>query len=370
MSEPGMSFDYEARFARARKLMEEKGFDALYVNAGANMYYLSGFTPTEGGWPVWLSALLLPLESEPVFVMTEMYHDIFVHNQAYVQDVRTYLDGQDPSGLLADLFREKGLSRGRIGVEDRMGFGDVSLLTSSVPGVKLVSGQEIFDRLRMVKDAQEIEILRRVCQIMDVGYETAMKVIKEGRTEAEAGMDVIRALVDAGSETLRVAGHFSTLSNRRIERGDAIDVDLAGVSYQQYYGDSARTIFVGPPTDEERARYDVVLEAYQRAMEMVKPGVEAQAVHRETVKVIRQAGYDMTWKVGHGIGLTPLGHEAPLLQEGATFALEPGMVHVIDPGVFLPGKHRDSPLHIESVVLVTRDGFELLTKFSHELLWV
>jgi len=365
-----MFFDYQARFARARKLMAENGFDALYINAGPNMYYLTGFTPTEGGWPVWLSALLLPLEGEPVFVMTEMYHNIFVHHESYVQHVRTYLDGQDPSDMLADLFQEKGLSRGRVGVEDRMGFGDSTLLTGAVPNVKLASAQDILDRLRMVKDAEEIKILRRVCQIMDVGYETAMQVIEEGRTEAEVGMDIIRALVDAGSETLRVAGHFTTLSDRRIERGDAIDVDLAGVSYRRYCGDSARTIFVGPPTDEERAMYDVVLEAYNRAMEMVKPGVEAQAVHRETVRVIRKAGYDMTWKVGHGIGLTCLGHEAPLLQEGATFPLEPGMVHVIDPGIFLSGKHRDSPLHIEDVVLVTEDGFEPLTKFTHDLLWV
>jgi len=370
MSEPEASFDYPARFARARKLMDAKGFDALYINAGPNMYYLSGFSPLEGGWPVWLSALLLPLEGKPAFVMTEMYYDIFVHNESYVQDVRTYLDGEDPSSLLTDLFQEKGLSRGRIGVEDRMGFSDATLLMDAVPGVELASARGILDRLRMIKDAEEIEILRRVCQIMDVGYETAMQVIKEGRTEAEVGMDIIRALVDAGSETLRVAGHFSTLSKRRIERGDAIDVDLAGVSYQRYCGDSARTIFVGPPTDEERTMYQVVLEAYNRAMEMVKPGVEAQAVHRETVRVIRKAGYDMTWKVGHGIGLTCLGHEAPLLQEGATFPLEEGMVHVIDPGVFLPGKHRDSPLHIEDVVLITESGFEPLTRFSHDLLRV
>jgi Xaa-Pro aminopeptidase len=280
------------------------------------------------------------------------------------------MDGEDPARLLADLFRRKGLSRGRIGVEDRMGFGDSSLLLSAVSDLKLASAQGILDRLRMVKDAEEIKILRRVCQIMDAGYAAAMQVIKEGRTEAEVGMDIIRALVEAGSETMRLAGHFHTLSNRRIQRGDAIDVDPAGVCYRRYCGDSARTIFVGPPTDEERAMFDVVVEAYHRAMDLVRPGVEAQTIHQETVKVIRDAGYEMTWKVGHGIGLTSQGHEAPLLQEGAAFPLEPGMVHVIDPGVFLPGKHRDSPLHIEDVVLVTDDGCELLTHFRRDLLWV
>jgi len=363
-------FDFASRIDRARSLMAEQGLDGLYINAGPNMYYLTGFSPLEGGWPIWLSALLIPLDGEPVIVMTEMYHDIFVHHESHVQDARTYMDGEDPSHLLADLFREKGLSSGCMGVEDGMGFGDFRLLSDAVPALEISSAQGILDRLRMIKDSAEIEILRRVCGIMDAGYEAAQREIKEGRTEAAVGMDVIRALVEAGSETLEVAGHFSTLSARRIERGDAIDVDLAGVSYKGYFGDSARTFFVGPPTDEERAMYDVVIRAYHRALELVRPGVEARRVHNETVKVIRDAGYDMTWKVGHGIGLTCLGHEAPLLQQDADFPLEPGMVHVIDPGIFLRDKHRDSPLHIEDVVLVTEDGYEHLTQFSTELLWV
>jgi len=363
-------FDFAARIARARALMEEQELDALYLTAGPNMYYVTGFTPMEGGWPIWLSALLIPLEQEPALVMTEMYHDIFIHHESYVQDVRTYMDGEDPTGLLTDLFAEKGLSQARTGVEDKMGFGDYDLLKGAVPGLSVTSGQSILDRLRMIKDAEEIKILRRVCEIMDAGYEAARQAIREGRTEAEAGMDIIQGLVAAGSETLEVAGHFSTLSHRRIQRGDAIDVDLAGASYKRYFGDSARTFFVGPPTDEEQAMYKVVREAYDRALEFVRPGVEARKVHKETVKVIRDAGYDMTWKVGHGIGLTCLGHEAPLLQEDAAYPLEPGMVHVVDPGVFLPGKHRDSPLHIEDVVLVTEDGYEHLTKFSRQLLWV
>jgi Xaa-Pro aminopeptidase len=370
MTEPGFAFDFGARHARARELIASKNLDAIYVTAGANMRYLTGFSPTPGGWPIWLSGLLLPLEHSATLVMTRMYHDIFVHNHSYVQDVRTYMDGQDPSPVLATLFQEKGLSHGRIGVEDWMGYGDYALLTAAVPGLQVTGGQEILDGLRMVKDDQEIEILRRVCRLMDLGYEAAMQVIRKGRTEAEAGMDIIRALVNAGCESLQIAGHFSTLSSRRIRRGDAVDVDLGGVRYRGYCGDSARTIFVGPPTDAERAMYDVVLEAYDRAMELVRPGVEVQAIHQAAVGVIRRAGYDQTWKIGHGIGLTCMGHEAPLLQDGVTTRLEPGMVHVIDPGVFLPGKHRDSPLHIEDVVLVTEDGYELLTQFTHELLWV
>jgi Xaa-Pro aminopeptidase len=105
----------------------------------------------------------------------------------------THRDSEDPSRLLADLFRETGLSHGRIGVEDPMGFGDSSLLTGAVLGVPLSSAQGILDRLRMIKDADEIKILRPVCQIMDQGYQSAMEVIEEGSTEAEVGMDIVRA---------------------------------------------------------------------------------------------------------------------------------------------------------------------------------
>jgi Xaa-Pro aminopeptidase len=122
-------------------------------------------------------------------------------------------------------------------------------------------------------------------------------------------------------------------------------------------------VFLGDPGEDARRLYDATLRAWEASMATVRPGVQAQEVHRVCAEVMEDAGYAQVWKVGHGVGLAPI-HEPPLLQIGNDEPLQAGMVFTIDPGAFL---RRDTPVHIEDTVVVTETGCESLTRFPRSL---
>ena len=174
------------------------------------------------------------------------------------------------------------------------------------------------------------------------------------------------AMVDAGDESMEIVGTFKTLSERKFENGDIVDVDLWPGSFEGYRADSARNVFVGEPSDEAVKLYQLTRKAYAAAVAAVRPGVPAEEVHRACREVIEAGGRRQVWKVGHGVGLND-GHEAPLLQQGNKRLLETGMVFTIDPGVFIK---RDCPIHIEDTVVVTASGYESLNSFTHDMVVV
>ena len=363
-----VQFDFEGRVSRARQMMQEHGIDCLYVTAGPNMTYFTGWSAYAGGWPVWLSAFLLPLTGEAVLIISKMHYDIFKHTGSWVKDVRTHMDGEDPTGHLGEVLKEMGLARGRIAVDDRMWFGDYRLLQEVAPDAQVVSGSFIIDGLRMIKDAAEIEMLRKANEISGVGFQRAAEVIRAGVSEYQAAMEISQAMLNAGSERMGVGGHFRSLSPRIIEPGDIIDIDIGG-TWKGYGTDTARNVFVAPVSKEAERMWQVTAEAFDATFEIIKPGVPLEEVDRTCVQYMARHGYQQVWKVGHGVGLGGV-HEAPLVQAGETMLTKAGMVFVVDPGCFVPDQWRDIPIHIENAIVVTENGAENLTTYTHELIVV
>ncbi len=359
----------EGRVRRAQKLLKTHRLDGLYLVAGPNMRYFTGYSAYEGGWPVWLSALILPAEGEPALLISDMHLAIYeAKGGSWVKDVRTYMDGQHPAGLLADVLKELGLAGERLGVQDNMWFGDSELIRTAAPGTQVISGEPLLARLRMVKDAQEIELLRRANDFCGAGFAQAHESVRVGRPEYEVGLEIARAMLAAGSETIGVGGHFRDWSGRQFQSGDVVDVDLAG-KFRGYSSDTARMIFIGRPSSEVERMYRVTVEAYQATLEVIKPGLPAEEVHRTCANYMAKHGYAQVWKVGHGVGLGPV-HEAPLVEEGNQTLLEPGMIFTVDPGCFIQGGYKDLPVHIEDDILVTETGAESLTRYTREMVIV
>jgi Xaa-Pro aminopeptidase len=354
--------NYGARFARARQLAGREGLAGLYVAAGPNFRWLTGEVPHPGGWPLWLSAVVVPVDDEPSMVISKMHAEIFDVDASPVDSVFTYVDGEDPAPALRSALRAAGLDGGAIGVEDSLWFGDVDVLSSTFPRLQLRRASGVFDRLRAVKDADEIEQLRLAAAAHDAGYERAREVVRAGTTVAEAGAEIVRAMLEAGSEDLAIVGTFKNLSDRRFEYGDIVDVDLWPGSHGGYHADSARNVFVGELGPDAARLYEVTRRAYEAAAAATRPGVHAEAVHRASAEAMADGGFDQVWKVGHGVGLAEI-HEPPLLQPGNTDELEVGMVFTIDPGAFFA---RDTPIHIEDTVVVTQNGCESLNRFPHD----
>lgn len=358
--------DYAERLERARRLATEAGVAGLYVTAGPNFRWLTGEAAHAGGWPLWLSAVLVPVDGEPALVVSEMHARIFDLDACPIREVFTYVDGEDPTGAARAALAAAGLDGEVVGAEDSLWFADAELLREVAPRVTLRRASGVFDRLRAVKDAYEIGQLRLAAAAHDAGYRRAAEVLRPGVTVAEAGSEIIRAMVEAGSEELSIVGSFHHLTDRRFEAGEIVDVDLFPGSHGGYKADTARNVFLGEPTAEARRLYEATLHAYDASIAAVRPGAPAESLHQACAAAMADAGYEQVWKVGHGVGLGD-SHEPPLLQIGNTDPIEEGMVFTIDPGAFLA---RDTPIHVEDTVLVTADGCEALNTFPHDLLVV
>ena len=340
------------------------GLDGLWIGPGPNFRWLTGESPHPGGWPLWLSAVLVPTEGEAALLVSEMHAQIFDLERCPVTSVFTYVDGDDPSGSLGKTLAAAGLTgSSSVGAEDSLWFGDVDLIRSTAPTLGLQRAGRVFDRLRAVKDGWEIEQLRLASLAHDAGYLRAVEVVRPGVTVARAGSLIVEAMVEAGSEELSISGAFHHLTDRPFAAGEIVDVDLFPGSRGGYRADTARNIFLGEPSPEAERLYDATLAAYTAAVAAVRPGVTAESVHIACADAMRDAGYEQVWKVGHGVGLADA-HEPPLLQSGNTDLIEEGMVFTIDPGAFIA---RDTPIHIEDTVVVTAAGCTALNTFTREI---
>lgn len=358
------TIDYDSRVQRARDFMREAGLDAVYVNAGANMRYFTGYSTYAAGWPVWFSALLLPVDGEATFLTNGMHRDIFQYSNTWVQDIRTHEDGDDVRPQLRELLKERGLSSGRIGVEGSAWIDDVDLLRECAPDAAVVSARGLFDRLRVRKEPVEVDYLRTACRASVAGFRCAAEIARPGADPGEVAQAVANAMSDAGGESLlRVFDLFSTrFSGRALRAGDVIPLDI-GATVHGYHSDTSRTIFVGGADPALRRLYDHLLRAREEAIEAIRPGVPVRELHRIAAGEVARSGYVQPWRIGHGIGLSP-NHEPPYLQEGNEQVVEPGMVFVLDPGVHVEHEEFDLPIAIEDVFHVTEDGVEWLTEFD------
>jgi Xaa-Pro aminopeptidase len=356
----------EARWQRAVRALGARELDALYMGAGANFQWLVGRTPYSGGLPVWLSALILTADGRGTAVVSDMHAEIFSFEGTGVDEVITYADGDDTAAVLRKALRSTGLGDGaRVGVEDTLPFGDASTIGAVAPGVRLERAQDVFDALRSVKDAAEIELLRRSGAAVDAAYEAARQVTRPGQSLAESGAAMYKAMIESGCSQPIVSGTYRRYRERTLQAGDMLDLDL-GANFSGYAVDTARNLFLGEPSAEVRAWHELLERAYEAAADASRPGTPVSAVHDACAEVLAAAGKRQSWKVGHGVGLAP-SHEAPLLQPGNETPLEEGMVFTIDPGFFL---EQDEPLHIEETVLVTAGGAERLTSFPLSMLVV
>ena len=155
------------------------------------------------------------------------------------------------------------------------------------------------------------------------------------------------------------------MSDRVIEAGDVVVVDIGGPVAEGYNSDSTRTYAVGAPRDADvAATYAVLQQAQQAAVDAVRPGVSAESIDAAAREVIAAAGFGDLFihRTGHGIGLDV--HEEPYIVSGNGLPLEPGMAFSVEPGIYQPGRWG---ARIEDIVVVTADGVESMNNRPHEL---
>jgi Xaa-Pro aminopeptidase len=273
------------------------------------------------------------------------------------------------------------LAPGRVGVEGaHLTVKRFRWLSQMLEGsVTLEPTDRIVERLRLVKDAAEIEIMREAARRLSRVADGVWALVVSGRSERDVAVAIDAALVGAGFErpafeTIVASGPNSALPHarptpRRLQTGDPLVLDFGGV-YDGYSVDLTRAGVIGPAGPRLRALYDAVAEAQAAAFAAVRPGVAACEVDRAAREALERRGFGRDafgHGTGHGIGLEV--HEEPRIAprasgELADLPLEAGMIFTVEPGAYVPGL---GGVRLEDDVLVTPDGADVLTTTPREL---
>jgi Xaa-Pro dipeptidase len=364
-----------SRLARAADTAAARDLDAVLISPGSDMRYLIG--AGEESFER-LSCLVVPADRDlaPVFVLPKLellgYADVPA-DELGVEFV-TWVDGEDPYAKVSEVLRGGGASPSRVGLADTMPVRHSIPLRDAAPGVEQVLASAVMRELRIRKDAAEIAGLRKAGTAIDRVHARMGEFLRPGRTEAEVGADIHDAILAEGHTKAAFiivgsgphgASPHHDVSDRIIEEGDVVVVDIGGPIPEGYNSDCTRTYAVGEPKQPDvRETYRVLYEAQRAAVAAVKPGVTAESIDAAAREPITAAGFGQFFvhRTGHGIGLDV--HEEPWIVGGSTTVLEPGMAFSVEPGIYQPG-HWGA--RIEDIVVVTDDGVASLNNQPHEL---
>ena len=335
--------DLADRLARARDAARAHEVDALLVTPGPDLRYLVGYDaiPLER-----LTCLVVPADGDPVIVVPGLEKPAAVASPVgeLGLELLTWGETDDPYALVASLVPESGV----LALDNHMWAEKVLRLRDALPHASQTLAGSVLRDLRIRKTADEVEALRRAGAAIDRVHAQVPQWLRSGRTEREVGRDIADAIIAEGHATVDFvivgsgpngASPHHELSDRVIEQGDPVVVDIGGTMPDGYCSDETRTYSVGEPPEEFAAYYAVLLEAQEAACAFVRPGASCEAVDAAARSVIETAGYgdNFVHRTGHGIGLET--HEEPYIVSGNTEELEPGMAFSIEPGIYLPGKH-------------------------------
>jgi Xaa-Pro aminopeptidase len=346
------------RADRLADLLAERELDCLLVTNLVNVRYLTGFTGTNG------ACVVTP--EERVFLTDFRYVERAEH------EVRGFEHATAGRDLMGDVAARL---RGRAGFDD----ADVTVrmhrkLDEKVEeGVELVAAGGLVERLRAVKDEEELRTMAEAARLADGVYEHLRERGLAGRTELEVARELERELRERGADdpafpvilAAEANGALPHASPRDVEipRGTLVVVDM-GARLDGYCSDCTRTFATGELDGEQAEVYELVRVAQEEALGAVRAGAGCAEVDGVARRLIEEAGHGQRFGhgLGHGVGLEV--HEEPRLGKTAEGELASGTTVTIEPGVYLPGRFG---VRIEDLVAVTDDGCEILTGFTKSL---
>jgi Xaa-Pro aminopeptidase len=356
----------------------QAGIDALLVTPGADLRYLTGYDalPLER-----LTCLVLPATGEPHLVVPALEAPAAQASPVGASGtaalgirILPWQETEDPVALVAGILGGNAISRvSTVALDDHMWAEKVLAFRSAIPHARQVAAGPLLQRLRMRKSAAEVQELRDAGAAIDRVHARMAEWLRVGRTEREIGRDIADAIISEGHARVDFvivasgpngASPHAEVSERVVEAGDTVVVDIGGTTEAGYCSDETRTYSLGDPPAEFSAYYAVLLRAQLAACEHARPGVTAESVDAVGRDLIATAGYGEAFmhRTGHGIGLET--HEEPYIVAGNSTVLEPGMTFSIEPGIYLPGRHG---ARIEDIVAITEEGSERLNLRPRDL---
>lgn len=353
----------EARLKKLRAGLHAEGIDALLIASGINRKYVTGFTGTAG---------YVVLSADQAWLFTDFRYMTQAAEQAPHYTIVEH--EAKPFATIREALRSAGVRR--LGFEQQhVSYGSyLSYGRELGESIELVPTEGLVERLRQIKDEDEIAVIREAVAVGDAAFQHILGFLQPGRTEQEVALELetfMRRLGASGSsfDTIVASGERSALphgvaSDRVLGTDEFVKMDY-GALYRGYCSDMTRTVVLGKPTEKHRQIYDIVLEAQETALAGIRAGItgrEADALARD---VIERHGYGKAFGhgTGHAVGLEI--HENPRLNKLDETVLEPGMIVTVEPGIYLPGF---GGVRIEDIVAVTENGCDILTRSTKQFL--
>jgi len=372
---------YQHRLDRLRAAMEDWGVEILFLNYGPDYSYVTGILPPMyyhilKGRGDWVTGMLVSRERDPVLLFQRSFAaDV----PTWIADVRVLGDDEDPQQFLANALASFE-PEGRTIAVSKMLWGQTLLaLQRAAPGASFVPAtNEMMDRLRSVKDAQELELMQRAAAITDRALEATVRELRMGMTEREVANEVVHQIRRCGGDGFSFypgiicVGNGSDPTRQIMTRNTEMELAAGttvafdfGVLHRGYCSDFGRTVFIGEPRSDAVAAYRSITTAAKDTMSMMQHGrITPAQVAEHARRRVADDGFGewyFRYGLGHAIGLEV--HEWPWLREGFDEPIRRGMCFTIEPKVWKPGEFY---VRCEDVVVVEEEQARSLTRFHYD----
>lgn len=372
------------RVAKAQEERKKAGLDALLVWKDENGRYLTDLRPQLiAGKTTALNGALLVEGKAPIMFCSGGERDRVDRTMPWVEEVHTIPIIEEKAlvdGLVKDILgpvlKEHGLTDAKVGLdESNMVF--VKSLQAHFPKLQIEDGDTPMLQARMIKLDEEIILLEEACAIADAVTQTAIDTVAPGVRECEVAAEAMRTLFRLGGEYAHVMTPFVAsgehmapphriCSDKLIRNGDIVFIDI-GACWNGYFGDIARAVICGKPSDEQKKIYTAVYEGLKAGIAEMRPGrtnKDASEALIRTADTYGLGGRFLSLFIGHGVGIGA--NEPPYIGEtlpGApTYEFKPGMVFAVEPLVWVEGVRGGGGVRIEEQVLVTEDGPHVMSR--------
>jgi Xaa-Pro dipeptidase len=358
--------EYHQRYERAQALMDRDGLDALVVSEKNNYWYFSGLISYQLDHIQRPQICILPKRGKPLLLV---YGNDKAKAKAlpWVGEVRAYTDVPFPEEMIGGCLKEMGLGEAKLGFElgddQRLGFPANYLLrlTEAFPKVQIKDGTAALTEMRIIKSPQEIEFMRKACEISVRAYDRCLPQLHPGMTRREIADKLYISMIEEGAHPRHpgflMLNSSTRYDDRRYNKGDRMVADF-GACYEGYYGDITRMAIFGEPTPDHKKDHETACDVIELCFAGMLPGTPIAELSRIANRELLKRGYqtvDSPKRIGHGIGMARA--EPPSLNEVEKELHRPGMILALEPKV----RSEKSAVHLEEDVLITEKGPEFLT---------
>ena len=364
--------EYLDRYERGYALMERDGLDALVISEKNNYWYFSGLISYQLDHIQRPQICFLPKGGKPMLLV---YGNDKAKAKAlpWVGEVRAYVDVPFPEEMIAGCLKAMGLGEAKLGFElgddQRLGIPANYLLrlTEALPKAQIKDGTAALTEMRLIKSPQEIEFMRKACDISMKAYDRCLPQLRPGMTRREVADKLYISMIEEGAHPRHpgflMLNSSTRYDDRRYNKGDRMIADF-GACYEGYYGDITRMAIFGPASEEQKKDHRMACDVIQLCFNAMQPDTPIAELSRVANRELVKRGYqavDSPKRIGHGIGMARA--EPPSLNEVEKELHRPGMILALEPKV----RSEKSAVHLEEDVLITERGPEFLTTGREEL---